>query len=333
MLKFGHLSSIIIIFTCFVTVNYMLHSTLLNIFLSHISDTHRRLGNYIPPASLRDEATDYSVALKAIPETSTKSIVGDIISKLKATYSSFTGNVLESEKLAGAVHEFEKSSGGWDSTKGSYHSYPFSKDIESLINSRYKSETPSWRDLVQEGTRYEDMVEIIISTDNSTSASDWLSFLDDWRFAIERIGLIIIQLGNTTFHVEMPTWAEYIIFNEDDLKKSMEGSEWIYLESKAAARSFGALVAERDYLFYLDTSMSPAIDPNTGELVNPLEEHLLNILTPSTPYYFNTLHDAFRKGSDFPRGYPYSLREGVPTGSHLNNITNINKVSHPVRCC
>ncbi|KAJ0894156.1 putative UDP-arabinopyranose mutase [Helianthus annuus] len=36
-------------------------------------------------------------------------------------------------------------------------------------------------------------------------------------------------------------------------------------------------------------------------------------LTLSTPYFFNTLYDPFSDGADFVRGYPFSLREGVPT--------------------
>jgi reversibly glycosylated polypeptide/UDP-arabinopyranose mutase len=47
--------------------------------------------------------------------------------------------------------------------------------------------------------------------------------------------------------------------------------------------------------------------------INALEQHLQNLLTPATPYFFNTLYDPFREGADFVRGYPFSLREGVPT--------------------
>lgn len=51
----------------------------------------------------------------------------------------------------------------------------------------------------------------------------------------------------------------------------------------------------------------------TGEDINALEQHIQNLLTPSTPYFFNTLYDPFREGCDFVRGYPFSLREGVTT--------------------
>jgi hypothetical protein len=37
------------------------------------------------------------------------------------------------------------------------------------------------------------------------------------------------------------------------------------------------------------------------------------LISPSTPFFFNTLYDPYREGADFVRGYPFTLREGVPT--------------------
>nr|KJB80403.1 hypothetical protein B456_013G095500 [Gossypium raimondii] len=55
-----------------------------------------------------------------------------------------------------------------------------------------------------------------------------------------------------------------------------------------------------------------AKDPS-GKEINALEQHIKNLLTPSTTHFFNTLYDPYREGADFVRGYPFSLREGVPT--------------------
>ncbi|KAI3773848.1 hypothetical protein L1987_48385 [Smallanthus sonchifolius] len=55
-----------------------------------------------------------------------------------------------------------------------------------------------------------------------------------------------------------------------------------------------------------------AKDPS-GIDINALEQYIKNLLTPSTPFFFNTLYDPYREGTDFVRGYPFSLREGVPT--------------------
>ncbi|KAL6973499.1 UDP-arabinopyranose mutase 3 [Sarracenia purpurea var. burkii] len=55
-----------------------------------------------------------------------------------------------------------------------------------------------------------------------------------------------------------------------------------------------------------------AKDPS-GKQINALEQHIKNLLSPSTPFFYNTLYDPYREGADFVRGYPFSLREGVPT--------------------
>lgn len=55
-----------------------------------------------------------------------------------------------------------------------------------------------------------------------------------------------------------------------------------------------------------------AKDPS-GKDINALEQHIKNLLSPSTPFFFNTLYDPYRDGADFVRGYPFSLREGAPT--------------------
>lgn len=55
-----------------------------------------------------------------------------------------------------------------------------------------------------------------------------------------------------------------------------------------------------------------AKDPS-GKEINALAQHIQNVLTPSTPFFFNTLYDPFREGADFVRGYPFSMREGAPT--------------------
>jgi reversibly glycosylated polypeptide/UDP-arabinopyranose mutase len=58
--------------------------------------------------------------------------------------------------------------------------------------------------------------------------------------------------------------------------------------------------------------MQVAKDPS-GKDINALEQHIKNVLTPSTPCFFNTLYDPYREGADFVRGYPFSLRGGAPT--------------------
>ncbi|KAI3816374.1 hypothetical protein L1987_16067 [Smallanthus sonchifolius] len=80
----------------------------------------------------------------------------------------------------------------------------------------------------------------------------------------------------------------------------------------SACRCFGYMVSKKKYIFTIDDDCFVAKDPS-GKDINALEQHIKNLLTPSTPFFFNTLYDPYREGTDFVRGYPFSLREGVPT--------------------
>lgn len=41
----------------------------------------------------------------------------------------------------------------------------------------------------------------------------------------------------------------------------------------------------------------------SGKEINALSQHIRNLLTPSTPLFFNTLYDPFANGADFVHVY------------------------------
>lgn len=118
-------------------------------------------------------------------------------------------------------------------------------------------------------------------------------------------------------------------------------------------------MSKKRFVYTIDDDCFVAKDP-TGEQVNALAQHIKNLTSPSTPFFFNTLYDPYAEvspgicfgvarimaspptqqasgmaththsrpfatlhqpdsllpppqGTDFVRGYPFSLREGVPT--------------------
>lgn len=71
-------------------------------------------------------------------------------------------------------------------------------------------------------------------------------------------------------------------------------------------------VSKKKYIYTIDDDCFVAKTPS-GESINALEQHIRNLLTPSTPRFFNTLYDPFAEGTDFVRGYPFSWRHGAPT--------------------
>ena len=65
-------------------------------------------------------------------------------------------------------------------------------------------------------------------------------------------------------------------------------------------------MSKAKYIYTVDDDCRPAD-------LDVLQRHLQNLQRNSTPYFFNTLYDPYHPGTDFVRGYPYSMRNGVPT--------------------
>jgi reversibly glycosylated polypeptide/UDP-arabinopyranose mutase len=139
-----------------------------------------------------------------------------------------------------------------------------------------------------------------------------LDFLNVWREFFEGFHVIIIQDGDPSVHLEIPDWVDYELYNRDDIKEALGDDQWIISSKDASIRNFGFLASKKPFIYTIDDDCLPATD-NNGELVNPLEVHLQNLMSPANPYFFNTLYDPYSSGSDFVRGYPYSLRKGVKT--------------------
>ena len=60
-------------------------------------------------------------------------------------------------------------------------------------------------------------------------------------------------------------------------------------------------MSKAKYIYTVDDDCRPAD-------LDVLQRHLQNLQRNSTPYFFNTLYDPYHPGTDFVRGYPYSMR-------------------------
>ena len=163
----------------------------------------------------------------------------------------------------------------------------------------------------------EEMMDIVIPT-----IRDLDKFLGAWKPFIEKFHLILVQDGDPDKEVHIPEWADFELYNRRDIEASLGERAWIISQKDASIRNFGFLVSKKKLVYTIDDDCMPATGPD-GQPVNPMEGHARNLLSPATPYFYNTVYDPYRDGSDFVRGYPYSLRAGVQTGvSHglwLNN--------------
>ena len=79
---------------------------------------------------------------------------------------------------------------------------------------------------------------------------------------------------------------------------------WVISQKDASIRSFCFLMSRKPLVWSLDDDCYPAQGPNGG-LVNAISEHVFYLLTPSTPYFFDSVYDSYRPCVDFVRGYPY----------------------------
>ncbi|KAL0855019.1 hypothetical protein Bca101_060171 [Brassica carinata] len=136
-----------------------------------------------------------------------------------------------------------------------------------------------------------DELDIVIPTIRN------LDFLEMWRPFFEQYHLIIVQDGDPSRTINIPKGFDYELYNRNDINRILGPKSSCISFKDSACRCFGYMVAK---------------DPS-GKEINALEQHIKNLLTPSTPHFFNTLYDPYGDGADFVRGYPFSMREGAIT--------------------
>ncbi|XP_051121449.1 probable UDP-arabinopyranose mutase 5 [Andrographis paniculata] len=138
---------------------------------------------------------------------------------------------------------------------------------------------------------------------------DLTSFMEAWRPVFSQFHLIIVQDPDLKDDVKIPEGFNLTLYKKSDIEK-VAGSTSSISFSGFSCRYFGYLMSKKKYIISIDDDCVPAKDPN-GYPIDAVAQHLTNLSTPATPFFFNTLYDPFCDGSDFVRGYPFSLRTGV----------------------
>lgn len=151
----------------------------------------------------------------------------------------------------------------------------------------------------------ENEVDIVIAAVHS----DLMSFMNEWRPIFSDYHLIIVKDPDLKEELKIAEGFNIDIFTKTDMDRVLGRSTPIHL-SGYSCRYFGYLVSRKKYIISIDDDCVPARD-NQGLLVDVVAQHIANLTTPATPFFFNTLYDPYRKGADFVRGYPFSLRSGV----------------------
>ncbi|XP_059437739.1 probable UDP-arabinopyranose mutase 5 [Corylus avellana] len=142
--------------------------------------------------------------------------------------------------------------------------------------------------------------------------SDLTAFLNEWKPVFSRFHLIIVKDPDLLEELQIPEGFNLDVYTKSDIDQ-VAGSSTSILFSGYSCRYFGYLISRKKYIISVDDDCIPARDAN-GVLVDIVAQHITNLATPATPFFFNTLYDPYRKGADFVRGYPFSMRSGVECG-------------------
>ncbi|KAI9091974.1 hypothetical protein K1719_027909 [Acacia pycnantha] len=137
-----------------------------------------------------------------------------------------------------------------------------------------------------------DELDIVIPTIRN------LDFLEMWRPFFQPYHLIIVQDGDPSKTIKVPEGFDYELFNRNDIDRILGPKASCISFKDSACRCFGYMVSKKKYIFTIDDDCFVAKDPS-GKDINALEQHIKNLLSPSTPYFFNTLYDPYREGTDF----------------------------------
>ncbi|XVF06942.1 hypothetical protein REPUB_Repub06bG0094600 [Reevesia pubescens] len=151
----------------------------------------------------------------------------------------------------------------------------------------------------------DDEIDIVIGA----LCSDLTLFMNEWRPIFSRFHLIIVKDPDLKEELKIPEGFNLDVYKKADIDRVV-GSSTSIIFSGYSCRYFGYLVSRKKYIICVDDDCHPARDTK-GFLVDAAAQHITNLTTPATPFFFNTLYDPFSEGADFVRGYPFSLRSGV----------------------
>ncbi|KAF8388529.1 hypothetical protein HHK36_027204 [Tetracentron sinense] len=140
--------------------------------------------------------------------------------------------------------------------------------------------------------------------------SDLTSFLEEWRSVFSQFHLIIVKDPDLKEDLQIPEGFDHDVYTKSDIDRTVGPAATTLLFSGYSCRYFGYLISRKKYIVSFDDDCVLARD-DKGCLVDAVAQHITNLRTPATPFFFNTLYDPYRTGADFVRGYPFSLRNGV----------------------
>ena len=315
-----------------------------NLFVWTVVSLRRKLAaTYLP-------ATDkyFEFGGKRVINTTTKELPKLfkelLLKKLQSPANESRKGPLGTEEISQALSSLEKEL-QWDSStqtfrnKGAlldaYHGVNYFDHILKLHDKRNHAEKKRIEESLS--TQFEKnhdersidaLFDVIVLTGNSSLE---VTFLNKWRSWIQNMHVIIIQQGDPDRFIEVPHWVEFELYNKKDVEKAVGAQNmWIFdLDGNGQqAANFGFLVSDRDLVYLVDRysiprDLSPSMQAENGSnyKYNLLHTHARHLLKPSLVFYFqNPSNNPYSRSSDFLRGFPYSLRDGIQTAITMGEV-------------
>lgn len=244
-------------------------------------------------------------------EDTTQTIVPQLFETLLRGIAPIDESVTDHYAAKDAVDKLEASA-GWDPVTSDFKNSAQldALKMQGVLTAKAGECTATKADIVDKllkGKKLYEVMDVILPTIRDTS-----EFFDKWKDFIKDFHVILIQDGDPTKVITVPDWVHFELYNRNDIIKALGDKSWIISDKDSSIRNFGFLLSKKRYVWSVDDDCFPATGPD-GKLVNALVEHAYNLLTPSVPYFFNTVYDPYQPCVDFVRGYPFSLRRGVQT--------------------
>jgi len=142
------------------------------------------------------------------------------------------------------------------------------------------------------------LVDIVIPL----AADNAVAVLEAWRDVIAGYHCILVLQSNVQTPPSIPGWIDYELHAQSTLLQSIApGDVATFLPLVQGSRALGALLSSKRFVFALD----PQTLPSKG--VNVVAEHVNNLATKATPFYFDTYDDTFAQANDLRQDSPWTL--------------------------
>jgi len=127
-----------------------------------------------------------------------------------------------------------------------------------------------------------DQLDIVIPTIRD------LGFLEQWRPFFQPYYLIIIQDGDPSRKISVPSGFDYELYTRADIERILGDKAWAISFKDSACRCFGFMVSKKRYIYTIDDDYFVAKNPS-GADINVLEQHMKHFIYTKYPVVFSTL--------------------------------------------